>query len=179
MILEGTVRHGIDGQLEPVVWPGARIEAVGYGMVTADQLGFYRVPPIPVGDSDQNIEFLIFDPLAPLDAPPVGRQVYSLLAGTVGQVVVNLEVGARGSVSGRVELVGQPHSGGVIVYAEGVPGADDLSGPDGSFFLHGIPAGEVRVGFIYNDYEVAPTTFVSVSVLPSARPSHHAYENRF
>ena len=166
VILEGTVRHGIDGQLESVVWPRARIEAVGYGMVTADQLGFYRLPPIPSGGSDTTIEFLIFDPLAPLDAPPAGRQMYNLPADMVGQVVVNLEVGARGSVSGRVELVGQPNSGGVIVYAEGVPGADDLSGPDGRFFLHGIPSGDVRVGFIYNDYEVAPTTFVSVSVLP-------------
>ena len=166
VVLEGTVRHGVDGQLQPVAWPNARVEAVGYGLVTADALGRYRLPPIPVGNGDRNVEFLIFDPAEPLDSPPVGRQIYPLVSGTTGQVVVDLEVGARGSVSGRVELVGRPHSGGVIVYADGIPGADDLSGPDGSFFLHGIPAGEVRVGFLYDDYEVAPTTFVDVAVTP-------------
>jgi cysteine-rich repeat protein len=173
VILEGVVRHGIDGQSALVPWPGARIEVVGYGLVTAGGFGpessgppgWFRLQ-IPSLASDRNIEFLVFDPDVPKDAPPAGRRVYNLLGGTKAQVSVDLDVGARGSVAGRVELVDEPHSGGVIVYVEGVPGADDLSGPDGSFYLHGIPEGDVRIGFVYEDYVVAPTTFIATTVDP-------------
>jgi cysteine-rich repeat protein len=173
VILEGVVRHGVDGQVGLLAWPGARIEVVGYGLVTAggsgpdsvNPVGWFRLQ-IPSLSTDRNIEFLVFDPTAPNDASPVGRRVYNLLGGTTAQVSIDLDVGARGSLAGRVELAGKPHSGGVIVYAEGIPGADDLSGPDGTFYLHGIPEGDLRVGFIYEDYVVAPTLFIATKVEP-------------
>ena len=165
VVLEGAVRRGVDGQLDSAVFSGARVEVVGLGLARADERGLFRLPPVPTVGLDRRLEFWFMN-RAPPWIPPVGRRSYELLSGTQGQVIVDLEVGARGSIAGRAELVGAPHSGGVIVYAEGIPGADDLSGPDGHFYLHGIPEGAVRVGFIYEDYQVAPTTFVTTSVAP-------------
>ena len=53
---------------------------------------------------------------------------------------------ARGSVQGQVLKPDGTGAGGVIAFVEGVPGADDLTGPDGSFFLYGVPEGAARVG---------------------------------
>ncbi|MDE0882956.1 MAG: DUF4215 domain-containing protein, partial [Myxococcota bacterium] len=166
VIIEGLVEHGVDGVAVPVPWPHARVELSGLGSTTADENGYYRLPSLPSVESDRMLEFLVYDPLGLSDEPPTGNRLYALPSGVSGQVNVDLTVGARGGLSGRIVVEGKPHSGGVIVYAKGVPGADDLSGPDGSFYLHGLPQGRAQVGFIYQDFSVAPSAFVEVDVLP-------------
>jgi cysteine-rich repeat protein len=163
--IEGTVRRGVDGRSDPVPMPDALIEVLGVGMVRTNESGFYRLPRLQSSFEDLNLKFLVFDSSQPIGSPPVGRHQYNLPSGSIGQVSVDFTVGARGSIKGRVELPEGQSRGGVIAYVEGVPGADDLTGPDGSFFLFGVPEGSVRVGFVFEDYVVAPQALIDVDVV--------------
>ncbi len=163
--IEGTVRRGVDGRSDPIPMPNARLEVLGVGIVRTDERGFYRLPRLQSSFEDRDLEFLIFDSNEPIGSPPIGRHQYNLPSGSIGQVSVDFTVGARGSIKGRVELPQGQSLGGVIAYVEGVPGADDLTGPDGSFFLFGVPEGAVRVGFVFEDYVVAPQALIDVDVV--------------
>jgi cysteine-rich repeat protein len=164
--IEGDVLRGVDGQAGTVPMPKARVEVLGVGSSLTGPTGRFRLPRVKVGLEDQTLEFLVYDQTQGVDAMPVSRYQYELLAGTSGQVKVDITIGARGSIKGRVALPEGSPPGGVIVFVEGVPGADDLSGPQGHFFLHGVPEGAVRVGFMYEDYVVAPQDLIDVMVSP-------------
>jgi cysteine-rich repeat protein len=164
VIIEGTVRSGVDGQLGTVIMPNARLEVPGIGTLTTDSSGFYRLSRLPTGDGDRQLEFLVYEAGSALDSGPVGRHHYLLPSASVGQVLVDINIGGRGSIKGRVSMPNRAHSGGVIVFVEGIPGADDLSGPDGSFFIHGVPEGEAQVRFMFEDYTVIPSDYLAVSV---------------
>ncbi len=161
---EGVVERGVAGQAGTQPMPNARVEVLGVGSTMTAPNGRYRLPRFLAGLEDQTLEFLVYDQAEGVDAMPVGRYRYELLAGTSGQIRVDITVGARGSIRGRVALPEGTLPGGVIVFVEGVPGADDLSGPNGDFYLHGVPEGLARVGFMYEDYVVAPRDLIDVTV---------------
>ena len=132
--------------------PNARVEVLGAGVVRTDERGFYRLPRLASGAQERQARVPRVRSSRPLGSPPIGR-IAALPSETGGQVLVDFTV-ARGSVQGRVEMPDGMGAGGVIAFVEGVPGADDLTGPDGSFFLYGVPEGAVRVGFMFEDYVV-------------------------
>ena len=102
--IEGTIERGIDGQVGTVPMPNARVEVLGVGSSMTKPNGSFRLPRLQVGLEDQTLEFLVYDPAQGVDAMPVGRYQYELLAGTSGQVKVDIAIGARGSINGRVAL---------------------------------------------------------------------------
>ncbi|MEE2836410.1 MAG: DUF4215 domain-containing protein [Myxococcota bacterium] len=163
--VEGVIRRGVDGRSEPVPMPYGRLEVLGVGVVRTDVSGFYRLPRLQSGAQERTLEFLVFDAQEPMGSPPIGRHRYTLPSNTSGQVLVDITVGARGSVQGQVLKPDGTGAGGVIAFVEGVPGADDLTGPDGSFFLYGVPEGAARVGFMFEDYVVAPQALIDVDVV--------------
>lgn len=55
--------------------------------------------------------------------------------------------GGKGSVTGKVSYKGEPLGGGtVLFYSEGQGTASSPIGPDGSYKVDKVPAGEVKIG---------------------------------
>ncbi len=145
--LRGQYETGVEGTIATLPLSGARVELVGVGLVThTDAYGEFSFLGIPVEALSHRLEFLVFDAQALESDPPIGRFVETISSTAVGSVTFTKKVvNPRGAVTGRVDLVGDDNDGGVLVYAEGFPGVDDLTGPDGSFVLLGIPAGSVQI----------------------------------
>ena len=161
--VEGVIRRGVDGRSEPVPMPYGRLEVLGVGVVRTDVSGFYRLPRL-VRRSGPDARVLGLR-CARADGLPADRASSLHVAEQHQRSGPCRHHGRRGSVQGRVEMPDGIGAGGVIAFVEGVPGADDLTGPDGSFFLHGVPEGAVRVGFMFEDYVVAPQALIDVDVV--------------
>ncbi len=145
--IRGQFEIGVEGTIATMPLIGGRVELVGVGLVThTDATGEYAFRGIPVELLSNRLEFLVFDAAAMESDPPMGRFLEEISMNTVGSVTFPPKVvNPRGAITGRVDLVGDDNDGGVLVYAEGLPGVDDLTGPDGSFVLLGVPAGEVKI----------------------------------
>ncbi|MDE0882750.1 MAG: hypothetical protein OSB21_09160, partial [Myxococcota bacterium] len=145
--LRGQYETGVEGTIATLPLRGARVELVGVGLVThTGDNGEFVFLQIPASALANRLEFLVFDPIALESDPPIGRFVETISDTAVGSVTFAKKiVNPRGALIGRVDLVGDENNGGVLVYAEGLPGVDDLTGLDGTFILLGIPEGAVRI----------------------------------
>ena len=145
--LRGQYEIGVEGTIATLPLAGARVELIGVGLVThTDTNGEFGFLGIPAEALSNRLEFLVFDAQGLESAPPIGRFIEEISSTAVGSVTFTTKVvNPRGAITGRVDLVGDDNDGGVLVYAEGLPGVDDLTGPDGSFVLLGVPAGSVQI----------------------------------
>lgn len=162
LILEGQVKRREAGV--ELAFAGARIDCPQLGLSTwADAEGFYRFPSVGRVQSTVDLELLVFDAAATVDAPALARQRYALTPSHGGVVNLPIVVGSIGALKGRVDVVGGA-LGGVLVYADGLPGSEAITHPDGRYLIQPLPEGEVRLRFYRDGYSVFPPEGFSVVV---------------
>jgi cysteine-rich repeat protein len=164
VIFEGTVSRGVPGNPAGIPFPGALVEIAETGMrAVAGADGSYRMEALLPLKRVRRLTFYVFDKAEGERAPPLGILPYDLPAGVDGVIARDLMVDARGSIRGRLTAQGgdAPNTAGAMVFLDGIPGCDDIAGPDGTFLLYGVPRGTV-------DLRVLLPGFASAIDLPLA-----------
>ena len=151
--LNGRVLRTADDQLVPLPVAEAIVEIAGAGLFgQTDEAGQFRLRAVPPG----TYELVVLTPTAPAgapsryEAPPVGR--FDLVvdeADVGGTLNRDLLLNPVGELTGRVIFEGvdpfADEHGGAVVFVPGVRRAGDITSPDGTFLISGIPAGEHEI----------------------------------
>jgi cysteine-rich repeat protein len=167
VIFEGTVSRGVPGNPAGIPFPGALVEIAETGMrAVAGADGSYRMEALLPLKRVRRLTFYVFDKAEGERAPPLGILPYDLPAGVDGVIARDLMVDARGSIRGRLTAQGgdAPNTAGAVVFLDGIPGCDDIAGPDGTFLLYGVPRGDVALRVILPGFASAVDMPLAVGV---------------